>query len=117
MTPGRKIMNLRLDRGLSQIELAAKTGITCSAISKIEDDTNSPRAGTVYRIAQVLGATVEFLVDESMPYPYVPLKRPEVKHPTKMVRRQVTREENRFLDKLRRAVGLKCRLLSSGHTE
>ena len=58
---GRKIKNLRLDRGLSQIELAAKTGITPSAISKLEDGTNSPRAGTVYRIAQVLGTTVESL--------------------------------------------------------
>ncbi len=69
MTPGRKIKNVRLDRGFAQFELAEMVGLSCSGLSKIESDINYPRSGAAYRIARALCVTVEFIVDESMPYP------------------------------------------------
>ena len=103
MTPGRKIKNLRLDRGLAQFKLAEMVGLTCSALSKMESDINYPRSAAAYRIARALCVTVEYLIDESIPYPYVPPEKPDVKHPTKKVRASITRKESLFLDALRRA--------------
>ena len=70
MQTGRKILNLRCDRKISQQDLARACEITPSALSKIEAGINSPRAPIIWRIAKQLGVTVEYLMDESMPYPY-----------------------------------------------
>ena len=76
LTLGRKILNLRLDRGLDQLVLAAQCGLSQSTLSKIERDVNSPDATTLFAIARALHVPFEYLVDESMPYPYVPPERP-----------------------------------------
>ena len=52
MHPGRKIMNLRCDRKISQQDLARACSITPSALSKIEAGINSPRANIIWRIAK-----------------------------------------------------------------
>ena len=70
METGRKIMNLRRDRSISQQDLARYCNITPSALSKIESGQNSPRGGVIFRIARNLGVTVEYLLDEEIPYPY-----------------------------------------------
>ena len=70
MQTGRKILNLRCDRKVSQQDLARSCEITPSALSKIEAGINSPRANILWRIAKKLGVTVEYLLDEAMPYPY-----------------------------------------------
>jgi len=44
--------------------------ITPSALSKIEAGINSPRANVIRRIAEQLGVTMEYLLDEELPYPY-----------------------------------------------
>ena len=69
MQTGRKIMNLRRDRSISQQDLASYCRITPSALSKIESGQNSPRGGVIFRIAKNLGVTVEYLLDEEIPYP------------------------------------------------
>lgn len=108
METGRKILNLRCDRKISQQELARACGITPSALSKIEAGINSPRAHVLYRIARNLGVTVEYLLDDQLPYPYPGytyrqsfFERNE--DPTAMVRMDVTREEKAFLEALRRS--------------
>jgi len=70
MRTGRKILNLRHDRSISQQDLARLCSITPSALSKIEAGINSPRANIICRIAEQLGVTMEYLLDESLPYPY-----------------------------------------------
>lgn len=55
MDVGRKILNLRLDRGLLQSELAELSGVTGAAICKIEKGMNAPRGAMLFRIAAVLG--------------------------------------------------------------
>lgn len=46
MEVGRKILSLRLDRGLEQHELAARIGITSSGLSRLESGDNQPRGHT-----------------------------------------------------------------------
>ncbi len=106
MQTGRKILNLRCDRRVSQQDLARACDITPSALSKIEAGLNSPRAGIIWKIARNLGVTVEYLLDEQMPYPYSShsyrqefLQREQ--DPGQNVRMDVSREEKAFLHALR----------------
>jgi len=108
MQTGRKILNLRCDRKISQQDLAAACDITPSALSKIEAGINSPRANVLWRIAKNLGVTVEYLLDEEMPYPYTGYSYRQdflsrELDPASMVRSEVTREERAFLDALRKS--------------
>lgn len=107
MYTGRKILNLRCDRKVSQQDLARLCEITPSALSKIEAGINSPRANVIWRIAKNLGVTVEYLLDEEMPYPYAGYSyRQEFLSsnidPSATVRFEVTREEKAFLEALRK---------------
>jgi transcriptional regulator with XRE-family HTH domain len=108
MQTGRKILNLRCDRKISQQDLARACSITPSALSKIEAGINSPRANIIWRIAKKLGVTVEYLLDENMPYPYQGYSyRQELFEkdidPASTVRLDVTREEKGFLEALRKS--------------
>ncbi len=108
MQTGRKILNLRCDRKISQQDLAKACSITPSALSKIEAGINSPRAYIVWRIARKLGVTVEYLLDENMPYPYTGYSyRQELlsksQDPQSTVKFEVTREEKAFLEALRKS--------------
>ena len=106
MQTGRKILNLRRDRRISQQDLARACKITPSALSKIEAGINSPRANIVWKLAKELGVTVEYLLDEELPYPYSPYTyRQELYaqqvNPHSTIRMEVTREEKAFLEALR----------------
>ncbi len=108
MQTGRKILNLRCDRKISQQDLAKACSITPSALSKIEAGINSPRAYIVWRIAKKLGVTVEYLLDENMPYPYTGYSyRQELlaknQDPLSVVKTEVSREEKAFLEALRKS--------------
>ncbi len=69
---GRKIMNLRRDLGVQQKSLAELTIVTPSALSRIESGVHQPRSHVALRLARHLGVTVEYLLDDSMPYPPPP---------------------------------------------
>lgn len=106
MQTGRKILNLRCDRKISQQDLAKASEITPSALSKIEAGINSPRANVLWRIAQNLGVTVEYLLDEGIPYPYACYSyrqdlRANNVDPETRVPMEVTLEEKSFLEALR----------------
>jgi len=104
MQTGRKIMNLRRDRSVSQQDLARYCQITPSALSKIESGQNSPRGGVIFRIAKNLGVTIEYLLDEEIPYPYKGLSyRQESQEDidASRSRMEVSQEERAFLGALR----------------
>lgn len=106
MQPGRKILNLRCDRKISQQELARACDITPSALSKIEAGINSPRAHIIWKIAKHLGVTVEYLLDEDMPYPYTGYSYRQDLYsgnldPDEWLKERITREEKAFLEALR----------------
>ena len=108
MTPGRKVKNLRLDRGLSAQDLAEASGISPGSLSKIERGVNAPRGQLLLRLARRLSVPCEYLLDESMPYPYEPPNWRDELHksgvdPKAKVHMVVTCEEKAFLLALRRS--------------
>ena len=62
---GPRIKCLRKTKGMTQRELAAKTGITCPAISRIEKGHGVPNIESIQRIATVLETTMSHILDES----------------------------------------------------
>ena len=106
MQTGRKILNLRRDRKISQQDLARACDITPSALSKIEAGINSPRAHVIWKLARKLGVTVEYLLDEVLPYPYAPYTYRQDLYerdvdPESKARMEVTLEEQAFIKALR----------------
>lgn len=79
---GRKIRELREQRGLTLRQLSKTTDVSPSTIQKIEKNLISPGLGTVLRIAKGLGITIESLLDA---YP----ERKEVVHLPKQKRRTI----------------------------
>ena len=57
---GRKIRALRLERGLSQSDLANGIGLTFQQVQKYEKGTNRVSAGRLQRIADFLKVSVMF---------------------------------------------------------
>jgi transcriptional regulator with XRE-family HTH domain len=57
---GRKIRALRLERGLSQSNLADGIGLTFQQVQKYEKGTNRVSAGRLQRIADMLNIPVSF---------------------------------------------------------
>lgn len=53
---------LREQQGLTQAELAEKTGLTPNGYAKIERNETEPQAESIKRIAQVLGVSMEMLM-------------------------------------------------------
>ena len=94
-------MNLRLDRGVKQQELAEACGLTPAAICKIESGRNQPRGHTALAIARHLGVTVGYLLDESQPYPYQPPPRRPEETQRGMVTVRLTLEEKALIEALR----------------
>jgi len=59
MEIGRKIKQIRLQRDLTQEELAARTELTKGYISQLENDICSPSIATLSDILDVLGVTLQ----------------------------------------------------------
>lgn len=57
----RQIIELRERHGLTQAELAVRSGIDQGDISRIERGATSPTARTLKRIAEALGAELRFV--------------------------------------------------------
>jgi len=55
MIDGTRLKRLRLERTMTQRELAAKAGITHDAISMIEHGKRQGRPSTVRKLAEALG--------------------------------------------------------------
>jgi transcriptional regulator with XRE-family HTH domain len=70
---GEGIRRCRKDRGLTQIELAERTGLAQPSISDMERGKNWPHYSTLSRVADALGCKVEeFFADETDGRPKVP---------------------------------------------
>ena len=57
---GRKIRALRLQRGMSQSQLAEAIGLTFQQVQKYEKGTNRVSAGRLQQIADVFGVLITF---------------------------------------------------------
>lgn len=61
-TLGQRIARLRRDRGLTQVELAERLGITQPAVSDYENDDTRLPADAVIQIARILGVSADELL-------------------------------------------------------
>lgn len=68
MNPRNRLRELRKAAGLSQVELAARTGVSQSAISQIENDAIAMDTAWMRAFARELGCeTVDLLSDDDNP--------------------------------------------------
>ena len=65
MEIGNKIKQLRLQRGLTQEELAARTELSKGFISQLERDITSPSIATLMAILEALGTDVAAFFNET----------------------------------------------------
>ncbi|OYS16241.1 helix-turn-helix domain-containing protein [Lactobacillus taiwanensis] len=65
MTLAKKIINLREDRDMSQIELAEKTGIERTALNKIERGTRKVSSDELKALAKAFNISSDSLLDLS----------------------------------------------------
>ena len=61
-TVGQTIAALRKERGMTQAELAEKMNVTDKAVSKWERDLSCPDVGSLPRLAEVLGISLDELM-------------------------------------------------------
>lgn len=59
--PAPNLASLRLERGLSQQQLAQNVGTSQSRLSRIESGLDDPRLSTVRKLAEALGVGIETL--------------------------------------------------------
>jgi len=59
---GRNVLRIRLEKGLSQEELAARSGFNQHYISELEAGKRNPTAMSLYELAVGLGVTPAELV-------------------------------------------------------
>lgn len=60
----RALVDARKHLGITQRQLAERTGLTTSALSRMEAGAVDPRWSTIARVAHALGARVELLLNE-----------------------------------------------------
>ena len=70
MDVSKKIKLVRVEQGLSSGELADKAGIHINTLSRIENGANNnTSADTLYKIAEALDISFDWLMDEDQGYP------------------------------------------------
>lgn len=62
-TMGEIISSLRRNKGMTQKDLAQIMGVTDKAVSKWERNLSCPDIGSIPRLAEALGTTVDALMD------------------------------------------------------
>lgn len=63
MLTGAKLRAIRALRGITQADLAARAGVSPSAIAEYETGKRDLRAGTVRKLCDALGVQVRYIVD------------------------------------------------------
>jgi transcriptional regulator with XRE-family HTH domain len=61
---GRRIKQLRLDRGMTQDLLASTAGLTKGYLSKIENSRHSPPVSTLISLSRALGVSIDAIFSE-----------------------------------------------------
>ena len=62
---GKRLRELRQEKGLKQKELASVAGVSVNMISLLERGRRSPSTETVVRLAKSLGVTADYLLGHS----------------------------------------------------
>jgi transcriptional regulator with XRE-family HTH domain len=62
---GTKLKALRLQAGLTQVQLAQACGVQQSVLTRYENDLKTPSAPRLAAVARALGVTVEEILDQT----------------------------------------------------
>ena len=62
VTMGKRIADLRKQKGMTQEQLANQVGVTAQAVSKWENDLSCPDISVLPQLAEVLGVTTDELL-------------------------------------------------------
>lgn len=62
MSFGERLKDLRITKGLSQMELSIKTGLSQSAIAKWELNRTEPTASALIVLSKFFGEPVDYLL-------------------------------------------------------
>ena len=65
-TLGMMISSLRKEKGMTQLELAEKMGVTDKAVSKWERDLSYPDLNSIPKLAEIFGGSVEDLMQNRL---------------------------------------------------
>jgi DNA-binding XRE family transcriptional regulator len=60
LEPGYQVARLRMLRGLTQVQLAEMVGTRGPSIARLENGTSAPSLSFLSKIAEALGAKIEF---------------------------------------------------------
>ena len=74
-TFGNMVAALRKEKGMTQLELAEKMGVTDKAVSKWERDLSFPDVSSIPKLAEILGVTVDELMQVKAESKEEPLKK------------------------------------------
>ena len=74
-TFGNMVAVLRKQKGMTQLELAEKMGVTDKAVSKWERDLSFPDVSSIPKLAEILGVTVDELMKVKAESKEEPLKK------------------------------------------
>jgi len=77
MTIGRRIAQLRREKGLTQEELSQKMEVSAQAVSKWENDQTCPDIASLPKLAKILGVTVDELLSGKEDVPVAQVLPPE----------------------------------------
>ena len=77
MTIGRRIAQLRREKGLTQEELSQKMEVSAQAVSKWENDQTCPDIASLPKLAKILGVTVDELLSGKEDAPVAQVLPPE----------------------------------------
>ena len=69
MNIGERIMALRKEKNISQLELSKRLNVSRQAVSKWEQGTSSPDTERLIQLAEILGTEVEYLATGTHPEP------------------------------------------------
>ena len=64
MTLGQKIKKLRVEKNLTQKDLADRLYVTFQTVSKWENDENEPDVSTLRELAKVFECSLDYLLSE-----------------------------------------------------
>ena len=74
-TFGNMVAVLRKEKGMTQLELAEKMGVTDKAVSKWERDLSFPDVSSIPKLAEILGVSVDELMQVKAESKEEPLKK------------------------------------------
>ena len=90
MTIGKRIAHLRKEKGLTQEELAGHMGVSPQAVSKWENDQTCPDISALPKLANLLGVSVDELLEGRENLPAVRVLPPEQRRDIKDMMLRIT---------------------------